>query len=110
MYFRHELGKMVGINTILLVISPFSGGIIGGPIIQHLGWRFSQWISGGIMGLALLGMIFLVPEVVQLVPSLRNIADNFLRLFTSEKTVPLRKPSGDSERPSGGPSILFGLS
>jgi MFS family permease len=63
MYFRHQLGKMVGINTILLVISPFSGGIIGGPILEHLGWRWSQWISGVLMFVALFGYIFLAPEV-----------------------------------------------
>lgn len=64
MYFRHELGRMVGINTILLVISPFSGGIIGGPIIQNLGWRWTQWISAAIMGVALFGMILMVPETI----------------------------------------------
>lgn len=63
MYFRHELGRMVGINTILLVISPFCGGIIGGPIMQHLGWRWSQWISGILMFVAFFAYIFLVPEV-----------------------------------------------
>ena len=63
MYFRHELGRMVGINTILLVISPFCGGIIGGPIMQHLGWRWSQWISGVLMFVAFFAYIFLVPEV-----------------------------------------------
>ena len=63
MYFRHQLGKMVGINTILLVISPFSGGIIGGPIMEHLGWRWSQWISGILMFVAFFAYIFFVPEV-----------------------------------------------
>jgi MFS family permease len=63
MYFRHQLGRMIGVNTILLVISPFLGGIVGGPIIQHLGWRWSQYISGILMGVAFLAYLFFVPEV-----------------------------------------------
>ncbi|OAA66933.1 ankyrin repeat-containing protein [Niveomyces insectorum RCEF 264] len=64
MYYRHQLGKMIGINTILLVISPFIGGIIGGPVIQNLGWRWSQWISGILMGAAFVAYLFLVPETI----------------------------------------------
>ena len=62
MYFRHQLGRMIGINTILLVISPFIGGIIGGPVIQNLGWRWSQWISGILMGVAFILYLLFVPE------------------------------------------------
>jgi MFS family permease len=63
MYFRHQLGRMIGINTILLVISPFIGGVIGGPVIEELGWRWAQWISGILMGIAFAAYLVFVPEV-----------------------------------------------
>ena len=66
MYFRHELGKMIGVNTILLVISSFTGGIIGGPIIQNLGWRWTQWISLILVGVAFVAYAVFVPEVSDL--------------------------------------------
>lgn len=78
MYFRHELGKMIGVNTILLVISPFAGGIIGGPIIQNLGWRWSQWISVILVGFAFAAYVVFVPEVGNSLPQslcLRSTAE-----------------------------------
>lgn len=63
MYFRHQLGRVIGINTILLVISPFLGSIVGGPIIENLGWRWSMNIAGILMGVAFAAYLFFTPEV-----------------------------------------------
>jgi MFS family permease len=109
MYFQHQLGKMVGINTLWLVISPFSGGIIGGPVLQNLGWRWSQWISGIIMGVALAGYIFLVPEVTSaffhiLVSDRRLIW--VCRAYMSEKKALLIRLYGVFENPTADTNTL----
>lgn len=47
MFFHHEKGKRMGINTFLLVTSPYLGAVIGGTIDNspELGWRWSMYIA-----------------------------------------------------------------
>ncbi|KAJ9611782.1 hypothetical protein H2204_015208 [Knufia peltigerae] len=65
-FFRHEKGKMVGISTLAIVVSPFAGGIVGGAIINNksLGWRWSQWISLILIATGLLMQIVFLPETI----------------------------------------------
>ncbi|KAJ5113855.1 hypothetical protein N7456_002389 [Penicillium angulare] len=66
MFFRHEKGKKIGISTLAIVVSPFLGTIIGGPIIENksLGWRASQWIPLICMGAGFIMQIFFLPETI----------------------------------------------
>ncbi len=47
MFFLHEKGSRMGLNTFLLVCAPYLGGVAGGSIQfnPNLGWRWAMYIS-----------------------------------------------------------------
>ncbi|KAJ6109575.1 hypothetical protein N7486_001810 [Penicillium sp. IBT 16267x] len=65
-FFRHEKGKKIGVSTLAIVIAPFLGTIIGGPIIgnEKLGWPASQWIPLIFMAAGFIMQIFFLPETI----------------------------------------------
>ncbi|PYH74128.1 MFS general substrate transporter [Aspergillus vadensis CBS 113365] len=66
MFFLHEKGSRMGINSILLVISPYVGGVAGGSIAYNksLGWRWSMYIAAILYATQFIAQIFLVPETI----------------------------------------------
>ncbi|OGE49394.1 hypothetical protein PENARI_c021G10568 [Penicillium arizonense] len=65
-FFCHEKGRKIGVSTLAIVVSPFLGTIIGGPIIENdkLGWPASQWIPLIFMGAGFIMQIFFLPETI----------------------------------------------
>ncbi|KAH9841165.1 MFS general substrate transporter [Teratosphaeria destructans] len=47
MFFAHEKGKRIGMNSYLLVVAPYLGGVMGGAMQYnpHLGWRWAMNIA-----------------------------------------------------------------
>jgi MFS family permease len=66
MFFRHDRGKKIGITSVFIVTAPYFGSIIGGCIISDaaLGWRWTQWLSGILIGVGLIIQLFLLPETI----------------------------------------------
>ncbi|OOF95784.1 hypothetical protein ASPCADRAFT_207138 [Aspergillus carbonarius ITEM 5010] len=66
MFFLHEKGSRMGVNSILLVISPYVGGVAGGSIAynKHLGWRWSMYIAAILYATQFVAQFFLVPETI----------------------------------------------
>ncbi|KAH8812625.1 major facilitator superfamily domain-containing protein [Xylogone sp. PMI_703] len=66
MFFLHEKGTRMGINSILLVTAPYVGGVAGGSIQYNksLGWRWSMYIAAILYAFQLFLQIFLVPETI----------------------------------------------
>lgn len=66
MFFRHERGKKIGITSIFIVTAPYFGSIIGGCIISDpgMGWRWTQWLSGILIGIGLLIQVVFLPETI----------------------------------------------
>ncbi|KAF2112054.1 major facilitator superfamily domain-containing protein [Lophiotrema nucula] len=66
MFFFHEKGKRIGVNSFLLVVAPYLGGVTVGSIQYNpdLGWRWAMYIAA-IMYACLFVAIFLcVPETI----------------------------------------------
>ncbi|GLA75184.1 hypothetical protein AtubIFM55763_006451 [Aspergillus tubingensis] len=66
MFFLHEKGSRMGVNSILLVISPYVGGVAGGSIAYNksLGWRWSMYIAAILYATQFLAQVFFVPETI----------------------------------------------
>ncbi|KIH87539.1 hypothetical protein SPBR_04914 [Sporothrix brasiliensis 5110] len=66
MFFLHEKGSRMGVNSILLVVAPYVGGVAGGAIQQNptLGWRWSMYVSAITYAVQLTGQFCLVPETI----------------------------------------------
>jgi MFS family permease len=47
LFFFHEKGKRIGLNSFLLVVAPYLGGVTGGSIQYNpkLGWRWAMYIA-----------------------------------------------------------------
>jgi MFS family permease len=47
LFFFHEKGKRIGMNTFLLIVAPYLGGAVGGSIQYNpeLGWRWAMYIA-----------------------------------------------------------------
>ncbi|KAJ9157918.1 MFS general substrate transporter [Pleurostoma richardsiae] len=66
MFFLHEKGTRMGINSILLVTAPYIGGVAGGSIQynKNLGWRWSMYVSAICYGFQFILQTFFVPETI----------------------------------------------
>ncbi|ERS98342.1 hypothetical protein HMPREF1624_05126 [Sporothrix schenckii ATCC 58251] len=66
MFFLHEKGSRMGVNSILLVVAPYVGGVAGGAIQQNpaLGWRWSMYVSAITYAVQLTAQFCLVPETI----------------------------------------------
>lgn len=51
-------------STLAIVTASFVGGIVGGPIVDGLGWRASQWIPLIWIAAGFVAQIFLLPETI----------------------------------------------
>ncbi|KAL1850747.1 hypothetical protein VTK73DRAFT_9599 [Phialemonium thermophilum] len=66
MFFLHEKGTRMGMNTFLLVCAPYLGGVAGGSIQQdpRLGWRWAMYMSAILLGGLLVAQFLFVPETI----------------------------------------------
>ncbi|PYH99093.1 MFS general substrate transporter [Aspergillus ellipticus CBS 707.79] len=66
MFFLHEKGSRMGVNSIFLVVGPYVGGVIGGSIAynEHLGWRWAMYIAAMLYAIQFLAQLLLVPETI----------------------------------------------
>ena len=62
LYFLHERGAMMGVYVIFLCWGSSFGPLVGGYMIQNVGWQWSKWLSAIVLGLNLLMIIFFLPE------------------------------------------------
>ena len=61
-YPRRERARALGIWAGVIALSPALGVVTGGPLIEWLGWRMLFAVQGGIVLLALLAALPVVPE------------------------------------------------
>ncbi|EXJ85752.1 hypothetical protein A1O1_06120 [Capronia coronata CBS 617.96] len=66
MFFLHEKGRHMGLNTVLLVSAPYAGGVAGGAVQfnKSLGWRWSMYIAAIIYSGLFVAQLLLVPETL----------------------------------------------
>ncbi|KAH8880575.1 MFS general substrate transporter [Thozetella sp. PMI_491] len=66
MFFVHEKGSRMGLNTFLLVCAPYLGGVAGGSVQfdPHLGWRWAMYISSLLLTGLLICQFAFVPETI----------------------------------------------
>lgn len=62
LYFLHERGKMMGIYMLAISWGSSIGPLIGGFLIQKLGWQWQKWLSCILLGVNLLMIFFFLPE------------------------------------------------
>src|SRR4051812_20538860 len=59
---RERVGVTVGLLSAIFGIGAGIGIVAAGPIVDHLSWEWLFWFPLGIIGIALLGVLFGVPE------------------------------------------------
>ncbi|GCB26559.1 uncharacterized transporter C1529.01 [Aspergillus awamori] len=66
MFFLHEKGSRMGVNSILLVIGPYVGGVAGASIAYNpnLGWRWSMYIAAILYAAQFISQFLFVPETI----------------------------------------------
>lgn len=62
LYFLHERGAMMGVYVICLCWGSSFGPLIGGYMIQNVGWQWAKGLSAIVLGLNLLMIILFLPE------------------------------------------------
>ncbi|PYI12469.1 MFS general substrate transporter [Aspergillus sclerotiicarbonarius CBS 121057] len=66
MFFLHDKGSRMGVNSMLLVVGPYIGGVAGGSIAynQDLGWRWSMYIAAILYAVQFVAQACFVPETI----------------------------------------------
>ena len=60
---EEKRGTAFGVLIFTMSLGAATGGLLGGLLIDHLGWRSVYWISGALAALGLLPVATIVPEV-----------------------------------------------
>ena len=76
-------GTAFGVLIFTMSLGAATGGLLGGLLIDHLGWRSVYWISGALAALGLLPVATIVPEVRLDVPRPRFDRAGALSLFVA---------------------------
>lgn len=76
MFWQHERGRKMGIWTQMVTLGPALGGLVGGPLINAKGWRWSQWLCAIATGVQFLVYLFTFEET--LYPARSTQHGNFL--------------------------------
>lgn len=63
-FFVHQRGRAMAIYTIFLASGSLVGGLAGGYITAHVGWRWTMWISAIVAGALFLLTVFFLPETL----------------------------------------------
>jgi MFS family permease len=61
-FTKEERGRKNGVWTQMVSLGAPVGGIIGGPVIYYVGWRWVMWLVAICNGLQFLAYLFTVPE------------------------------------------------
>ncbi|KAL1382007.1 serine/threonine kinase 16 [Phyllosticta capitalensis] len=64
LFFLHSRGKWNTLYWVVYMGSFVAGPLISGTMAKHLGWRSFWWLYTAMLGLALLLVIFLLPETL----------------------------------------------
>lgn len=62
LYFLHEKGRMMGIYMLTISWGSSVGPLIGGFMIEKLGWQWQKWLSAILVGINLVMIILFLPE------------------------------------------------
>ncbi|RDW63686.1 hypothetical protein BP6252_11231 [Coleophoma cylindrospora] len=62
LYFLHERGKMMGIYMLAISWGSSFGPLVGGFLIENLGWQWQKWLSAILVGINLVLIFFFLPE------------------------------------------------
>jgi len=87
-FTKEERGRKNGVWTQMISLGAPVGGIIGGPVIYYVGWRWVLWLTAICNGLQFLAYLFTVPETSQTQRQLSVPGKN--QLFSIPKRVPGR--------------------
>lgn len=104
MFYLHEKGTRMGINTFMLVCAPYLGGVAGGSIQfdDRLGWRWAMYMSAILLG-GLLVAQFLFgihhPRVTRLQVTRRIFLLNVFSLIVPETIFDRTRAQLPSEKP-----------
>ncbi|RLL99197.1 hypothetical protein CFD26_101285 [Aspergillus turcosus] len=60
--FLHDRGAYNTLYFTFYFGSLMVGPIVSGPMTEHIGWRSFFWLNVGVLGVVLVGLIFLFPE------------------------------------------------
>lgn len=80
-------GAAIGVLIFTMSLGAATGGLLGGLLIDHLGWRSVYWISGALAALGLLPVALFVPEVRLDVPRPRFDYTGAFALFVAIAAV-----------------------
>ncbi|KAK8174287.1 serine/threonine kinase 16 [Phyllosticta citrichinensis] len=64
LFFLHSRGKWNTLYWVVYMRSFVAGPLISGAMAKHLGWRSFWWLYTAMLGLALLLVVFLLPETL----------------------------------------------
>ncbi|KAK7567079.1 serine/threonine kinase 16 [Phyllosticta citricarpa] len=64
LFFLHSRGKWNTLYWVVYMGSFVAGPLISGAMAKHVGWRSFWWLYTGMLGLALLLIVFLLPETL----------------------------------------------
>ena len=85
---KEERGRKNGVWTQMISLGAPVGGIIGGPVIYYVGWRWVLWLTAICNGLQFLAYLFTVPETSQTQRQLSGPGKT--QLFSIPKRAPGR--------------------
>lgn len=61
-FFLHDRGKLNTLYFVFYFGSLMIGPIVSGPMAAHVGWRNFWWLNVGVLGFAILLLLFMFPE------------------------------------------------
>jgi MFS family permease len=61
-FTKEERGRKNGVWTQMISLGAPVGGIIGGPVVYYIGWRWTMWLIAICNGIQFLAYVFTVPE------------------------------------------------
>jgi len=80
---EEKRGTAFGVLIFTMSLGAATGGLLGGLLIDYLGWRSVYWISGALAALGLLPVALIVPEVRLDLPRPRFDYTGAFALFVS---------------------------
>ncbi|KAF9891879.1 hypothetical protein FE257_002841 [Aspergillus nanangensis] len=95
-FFLHERGAYNTLYFTFYFGSLMVGPIIAGPMAEHVGWRSFFWLNVGLLGLALVAVIFLFPETKWHRTHPSEMAQASTEQVKTSETAPEKPPVDDT--------------
>ncbi|KAK6380595.1 hypothetical protein LTS17_004795 [Exophiala oligosperma] len=90
-FTKEERGRKNGIWTQMVSLGAPVGGIVGGPVVYYIGWRWVMWLIAICNGLQFLAYLFTCPETSYAHRQLSGLGKyRFSELFILPKKMPGR--------------------